>query len=866
MKPWKLVTSALLLVTVAAAPLVLRRATAQAPEEVPLVTGKVITPTGTQTNVGSFPANMLLTPDGRHLVVTNTGYREFLTVLSTKDGSITSQIAFNEQRKDGSGRKEALYYGLAFGFARNGSLLVYASRGAEDRVSIFSLSPDGKLHDTGRFVNNPSTTAGGKVPNFVAGVALNRDGTLTYAVNNYTGPETGNKGSLSILETATSKIVLNVPVPGFPYAVAAITRGPDLDQKVYVSSERDGVVVAVHPASGQITETIETGDHPVALLLNKRQDLLYVANAGSDTVSVIDTRADEEVRTITLRPEDVRGLPGCTPTGLALSPNEKRLYVTLADMNAVAVVDAEKGTLEGYIPVGWYPTAVAVSPDNRRLFVANAKGVNARNPNQPGQHVNNILEGTVSTLVIPGRNGLRRATAQVIQNNRIVPGEVLGAPGDFKNPGIEHIIYVLKENRTYDQILGDLPTGNGDPKRCMFPRPVTPNHHALAERFVLLDNFYCTAEVSADGWNWSTSGMANTYVTRNAPHGYSGRGRNYDYEGRNNGTIPDLQGLKDVARAPSGYIWDHVIQKGLSLRNYGFFVDVDLDEQGVPKNEELKNPSGNRPTKRSLLERTDENFRQFDMSYPDSDAWVIHNTPAPSQRKAFGKHGARSRFEAWKREFDEFVRKGELPRFTMIRLPRDHTQGTSPGFHSPRAMVADNDYAVGQLVEAVSKSPFWKKTAIFIIEDDAQNGHDHVDAHRSVCFIVSPYVKKATVDHRFYNTDSVLRTMLQLLDIPPMNQYVAVAPLLRVFGEAPENDAPWQALLPDKAIIGEVNGARAYRAKDSKRLDFTKEDAIDDHDFNDILWHAVMGEKTPEPPIRFGLRLSPRRKDDEDDD
>jgi YVTN family beta-propeller protein len=825
---------------------------------VPLVTGKQITPQGKQINVGSFPAHMLLSLDGRYVVVTNTGYRQFLSVLSVEDGRIVSQIEVGAQREAGTARREGLYVGLAFGPSSDGKTLLYASRGAEEKVAIYTLDSRGRLEDTGRRLEN---SFGRKEPwasNVIAGLALSQDGNRLYVADNNTNVYTDLKGSLSILDTAANKRITRVTLPGFPFAVAAITNGPNADKKVYVTSERDGVVSVVDPNTPRLIRNIKTGANPMALLLDRKQERLFVANAGSDTVSILDTRSDRVTHTILLRPDDLRGLPGVTPTGLALSPDESRLYVTLADMNAVAVVALPEGKLEGYIPVGWYPTSVVASPDGKRLFVANAKGVSTRNPNDKpvgpdgrlGRYIQNIIEGTVSVIDTPDATALSRMTAQTIQNNRVAEAKQV----QFRNPGIEHVIYIIKENRTYDQVLGDLPQGNGDPSLCFFPREVTPNQHALAERFVLLDNFYCCAEVSADGWNWSTSGMVNEYTARNTPYNYSGRGRAYDFEGQNNGTPVDLLGLTDVARAPGGYIWDLCLKHGVSFRNYGFFLA--FSDENAKGSDGKPLATENTPTKKALIARTNLNFRLYDLSYADSDAWVIHNAPAPDQRKEYGAFKSPSRFSEWKREFDEFVKNGNLPRFLMVRLPRNHTRGTTPNAPSPRAMVADNDYAVGQLVEAVSKSPYWKKTAIFIVEDDAQNGFDHVDAHRSTAFVISPFIKKGTVDSRFYNTDSVLRTMELLLGLPPMNQYDAVATPFDFFSDKPENDQPYTAILPDRKIIAEINQPTAYRAQDSARFNFEEPDSVPDEELNDILWHAIMGEKTPKPPIRYSLRTA----------
>ncbi len=847
---------------------------ASAQESTLLSTGKRITPLGSQTGVGSFPANMLLTPDGRFVVVTNTGFRQYLSVLSAQDGKLISRIEVGKARDKNN--KQGLYYGLAFGGSGTvGQSIVrpedvrhtlYVSRGAEDKVAVYTVAGDGKLTDTGRRLDNPGLADGDKkIANIVAGVAVSRDGARVYAVNNNTTTETGLKGSLSVLDAAANNVIRKIPVSGFPFGVAALTAGPSGDRKVYVSSERDGVVSVVDPAAGTVTRDIRTGQNALALLLDKSQRRLFVANAGSDTVSIIDTGNDRVARTILLRPDDMRGLPGATPTGLALSPDERRLYVTLGDMNAVAVVELPAGRLSGYVPTGWYPTSCVVSADGRRLFVANAKGVNRRNPNSKpvedrGKYIQDIIEGTVSTIPVPDSAALKRMTTQTLLNNRIA--EAKNAP--FANPGIEHVIYIIKENRTYDQVLGDVKQGNGDPSLVLFGRKVTPNQHALAERFVLLDNFFVCAEVSADGWNWSTSGMANEYVSRNAPYNYSGRGKTYDFEGQNNGVPVDLLGIPDVARAPGGYIWDHVAKAGLSFRNYGCFVSF-VDPKTRQKEGPLAKAPDNGPNKRALVGHTDIHFRQFDAAYADSDAWLTHHVPFPKQVKTFGKFNATSRFSEWKREFDQYVKDGNLPRFNILRFPNDHTNGTAPGFASPRAMVADNDYAVGQLVEAISKSPYWKKTAIFILEDDAQSGNDHVDAHRSTCYVISPFIKRGTIDSRFYNTDSLLRTMEILLGLKPMNQYDAVATPFAFVGSEAGNDESYDAALPDRKVISEVNTATTYRARESARFPVRQADAVPDDLLSDIVWHAVKGRNVPRPPVRYGLQALPKPPKRDDD-
>lgn len=816
----------------------------------PLVTGVRLTPSGSQVDVGSFPVNLLLSPDGHFVVVTNSGSREYVTVLRVSDGQIASQLDFNRARADLPRKKQSLYYGLAWGKGENGKATLYAARGAEEKVSVLTLDGDGKLENTGRTLDDPSGQPPGKATHFLAGLAVSADGQHVYAARNTGDPKMGMRGGLAILDAAGKEAATGVDLPGYPFAVAAASSGT-----VYVTSEQRGVVSIVD-ADMKTTRDIPTGAQPVALCFDNAQARLFVANAGSDTVSVIATKTGKVTQTILLRPADARALPGATPTDLALSPDEKTLYVTLADMNAIAVVRLPEGKVAGYLPVGWYPTAVVAAPDGKTLFVANAKGVAARNPNgKPvpglagrGQYIQNIIEGTVSIVGVPGGADLKRLTAQVLANN---PAKAAAA---FKNPGIKHVFYIIKENRTYDQVLGDLAQGNGDPSLTLFGRDVTPNLHALAERFVLLDNFYCAAEVSGDGWNWSTGGMISEFTARNVPHGYGGRVRTYDYEGTNNGVAVDRLGIPDAARPPGGYLWDACAAKNVSFRNYGFFADDFELPRAVP--EEGTSGLENAPTKQALAGKSDPDFRQFDTTYADSEAWVEHGLrPAPKQRRIYGSHADPSRVTAWKREFAEYVKTGKLPALCLLRLGRDHTAGTTAGASSPRAMVADNDYAVGQVVETISRSPYWKSSAIVIVEDDAQNGFDHVDAHRSIAFVVSPFVIKGTRDSRFYNTDSALATIERLLGLPPMSRYDAAAPPLAVFGSQPVNAAVYAAILPARAMIAEVNAKTAYRAADSARLlDPRREESEPDEQLNDILWHAVKGRAIPAPPRRSGLR------------
>ena len=812
-----------------------------------LPTGKSIDPSGSQTDVGSFPAAMALSPDGKYLAVSNTGFREQISILDASTGALVSHLDFNI----GPGRgKASLYIGLQFLPSSGDAYRLAASRGPQDEASVLTVDAAGKITDSGQLLKE-TAPAGAKNALFMAGLATDSTGAKLYVANNGTSFETHFKGSLGILDVAGNKVLATLPTAGFPLAVAAITKGPNADHKVYVTSERDAEVSVVdvsNPTNPQLLRQIATGAHPMALALDQSQEHLYVANASSDTVSIINTATAKVEQTILLRPATNRTLPGATPTGLALSPDGHLLYVSLGDMNAVAVVDLgpSNPVLKGYIPAGWYPSAVAVAPDGT-LYVANAKGVKGVVPNDKnigtwGHYIENILEGTVSRIAPPSDAELRSGTALVMANNRTDRDLSKANRGVLAGIGIKHIIYIIKENRTYDQVMGDVPNGNGDPALTLFGKDVTPNEHALAARFVLLDNFYCCSEVSGDGWDWSTSGMASEYTVRNVPFGYSGREHDYDYEGQNAGVPGDLIGLEDVARAPGGYIWDGVAKKGLSYRNYGFYLD-DTDDEKMPDGKPLA--VDNTPSKKVLEGHTDTDFRSFNTAYPDSELLTKLGAPSYWPTKKYGSHGSPSRFSEWKREFDGYVKSGNYPAFNMVRVMCDHTAGTRPGGYSPRAMVADNDYAVGQIVEAISHSPFWSDTAIFVVEDDAQDGQDHVDCHRSPAFIISPRIPAGTVDHRFFNTDSVLRTMEALMGIPPMSQYDAIAPVFDFFRPQAVNAAPYDAVLPDRRIATEMNSASSYRARDSIALDFSHEDRVPGPVMADILWGSVHGR-----PIR----------------
>ena len=885
----------------------------------PLVTGKNITlpPLGTTTNVGSLPMNMILTPNGKFAISTDMGFRESLHSLDSTTGKdVSAPLVFGPDHGDTTFGPQGLYYGLAAQSNPDGSTTVYASEGANQVIAVVNVSPTGTL--------SLSKTIALKPGDFPAGVALDGRGYLYVAISeNYGNGAINNivtPGSLAVINTSTGAEagrysfvepvgLLNVPgqtIPftptNFPLSVAALSDG----SKVYVSSQRDNAVYVLNctnPAMPTQTAALPTGQHPISLLLNKAQTKLYVANAHSETVSVVST-ASNSIATILLQPTGARGLPGVTPTGLGLTQDESRLYVSLGDLNALGVVDTASNTLIGYIPAGWYPTAVVASPLKPVILVANAKGTLTRYPNPSYQQYSfadqydlNIIEGNVETIRVPGSSQLAADTQATMVNNKIAsiaqPAPNPLASISLSAGKIKHVFYIIKENRTYDQVLGDLPQGNGDPSLVLFGQSVTPNLHALASRFVLLDNFYDNAEASGDGWPWSTQGQASEYVIKNLPYNYSGRGRNYDFEGSNNnypvGGFPatDPYGvplvpkspfhdptkngvapaIPDVSEAPGGHIWDdaraniNLTGTGLTTkyRNYGCF-GLFGDNVNTPDN--YPTAPGLQPAGHDGGGITDIDFFRFDTSYPDSEGPQQVGSSYPTA--AYGHYSAVSRFTEWNREFKEMLTAdatgNTVPAFETIRFMHDHTQGVSAGAHLPVAEVADNDYGIGQFVQAISSSPIWNSSAILILEDDAQDGPDHVDCHRSTCYVISPYIKKASVDHTFYDTDSVLKTIELLLNIPPMSQNDAVATPILDFDTAPSNSGVYAATLPATSILSATAPKSAASAlfpleKLCATMDFVHPDSAPVALLNEVIWKSVKGMHSKMPAIRRSVRL-----------
>lgn len=824
-----------------------------------LPVGKFITPLGTHQEVGSYPVNMVPTADKRFAVVTTIGFRQKLSCVEVATGKVVSQVDF--KTSDNNPNDDGLYYGIAI-HPKTGE--VYVSRGAQDQVSRFVLH-EGVFGETDTPIRATAPKGRG-IPYHFAGLSFNSNGSRLLVVNNQTNGKTEFKGSVTIYQTDSGKALFEIPTTGFPLAGLYKTKGVGADAKAYIAGERDGVVDVIDIRNRMVSKTIHVGAAPNGMVFNQAQSRLYVANASSDTVSVIDTESDKVVDTIMLRPTDLINLPGAGPLGLCVSDDEKMLYVTLADMDAVAAVDLRRSSLVGYFPTGWLPTAVVESRGH--MLVTSAKGVQAMNPNgepvgEKGRYIQDIIAGTVSHLTTPKASAMKGLTRQVVANNRIKPGLDSAKRKGFDNPGIKYVIYVIKENRTYDNVLGDIPKGNGNAKLTLFPRAVTPNQHALAERFVLLDNFYVCAEVSQDGWQWSLSGNTSPYGSRNTPYNYSGRGRSYDTEGSINGEPVEMLGQKNVAKPANGYIWEHMAANGISYRNYGMFAAF----VGVEDKRRSLDPNArdSYPLIPVLQGHTDVDFRHYDNNYNDSPIYDEYGGFTwQSHVKTYGSSQSTNRFDEWNREFKGFVAKGDMPRFQTIRFGNDHTMGTRAGVPTPSSQVADNDYAVGKLVEAVSHSPFWKETVICVLEDDAQAGIDHVDAHRSTAYVISPFIQRGTHDSAFYNTNSMLRTMELILGLKPMNQYIAVASPIAAFGKTASNAELFTAIKPSKDIVCQLNEKSAYRSADSEKIPLYTEDSRMDEELNDILWKSIKGTDSPTPKPRFGLWLEPRFFDDDD--
>ena len=818
-----------------------------------LVTNWTVSPAGHQTPLGDFPVNAILSPDGSRLLVSNDGAGvQSLQVVDTATRSVIQTIPYYAPH--------SLFVGLAY--SPDGTR-AYASGGGENVVHTFGVKADGTLIAGGDIALG--TTA---VPNpYPAGLSVSRDGTSLYVANDL-------DNSVAIVGVTTRTVTATIKVGAYPYT----TLVNPYNGLVYVSNWGDGSVSVVDPRTSSVVATIAVGDHPTAMTIGPR-GLLFVADADSDAVSAIDLAAGKEVRRISVAPIPNAPLSS-SPQGLAVSPDGRYLYVANAGDNAVAVylIDGTGSSayFQGWIPTAWYPTAVVISRDGEELYVTNGKGQgegpnntglypDPTRPTFPGVHAvqgyndkycscsfqlftGSMNVGTLSTIAVPGKGELTGDTLQVARNDHYFDaslrdrseGNPIPLPGG--SSPIKHIIYIEKENRTYDQVFGDEPFGNGDPTLTLFGKAITPNLHALAERFGLPDNFYADAQISQDGHNWVFSANANDYTEKTWPQvrPYApapGRNRRGDFEG--SGPMP---------LSPGGYIWDAAAAAHITYRDYGEFFQGRGDSGTVIPASQADTCTGpvahtylgksipagdvlcflpmaiNSATSPNLVGHSDLHYRRYDLSYREAD-----------------------RVAEWKREFDQFVAKDNLPQLEILRFGNDHTDGTNPGSFTPQSMVAENDAAVGQVVDAVSHSKYWASTAIFITEDDAQNGPDHVDSHRTTSLVISPYTSQSSprAEHTHYDTASMLRTIELILGMKPLSKYDAAAtPMWQMFSSTPDM-TPYNALA--QTVSPAYNTLRSYGAKQSAHMNFALPDQIPMDELNRILWHAVKGARTPYP-------------------
>jgi YVTN family beta-propeller protein len=589
-----------------------------------------------------------------------------------------------------------------------------------------------------------------------------------------------------------------------------------------VSNWGDESVSLLDPETLKETARIPTGSHPNEMLWDAN-DRLYVANSGSNSVSVIeDGKVTETIKTSL----DPKALVGSTPDALAITRDGKRLYVANADNNDVAVIDiSEKGDSKmlGFIPTGWYPTALALSPDGRRLYVGTGKGLGFRNnfppqtdylrtapdPKKSYDYIGGVLAGAVSVVDVPDARGLAAYTKQVMSNVPVPKQEVNPATAKMIErdvfPKIKHVLYIIRENRTYDQVFGDLNIGNGDPTLTLFGRSVTPNAHALTRRFTTLDNIYCNGEVSEDGHQWCDAAYATDFTQKAWTNRYSKRGQ------------PNLEAR--LVASPAGYLWDNCARHGVTYRSYGEGAIADSAPEMEPK---------------------------FALT------GLLKGHVSKDWPKGFAKMRDHMRVDIFINELHEAERSGGWPQFMIMSLGEDHTEGLSGGKYTPVAHVAANDVALGKIVEAVSRSKFWPETAIFVIEDDAQNGPDHVDAHRTVGLVMSPYVKRKALDSTMYTTASMVRTMEMILGLPPMTQYDELAtPMYNSFTAEP--DTALVAGLPAEVDLEAKNPKTGKGAEESSKLDFSDFDRADPDDLNRILWEALKPGKPMPAPVRSAM-------------
>ena len=851
---------------------------------------QTLTPLGRQIELaGLRPQAMTLSPDGSRLLV--SGKTSELLVLSPVTGEILQRVPLpseqvNEPRPSvpsanilkPDAKGQVSYTGLVY--SPDGKRVFLSN--VNGSLKVFRVGADGSLSPS-HSLPLPPADAPRRKEEIPAGLAFSADGSRLYVCANLSN-------RLLELDTESGRVLREFRVGVAPYDVVRVgdtvyvsnwggrRPGPDdltgpagrgttvrVDPVRHIASEGSVSIIDLKAPVDGVPQEVITGLHASALAVSPNRRHVVCANAGADTLSVIDTRTHAVVETIwaKINPAD---LFGASPNALVFAPDGKSLYVANGSQNAIAVIRFDpadrESRLAGLIPVGWFPAALVHDTARRQLIVANVKGMASRTKKaDTGAEGFNTHQynGTVSLVPIPGRRTLPKLSETVSRNLRreailasrlparsgVKPRPVperIGEPSVFK-----HVIYIIKENRTYDQVLGDEPRGNGRADLCIFGEKITPNLHKIAREFVLLDNTYCAGILSADGHQWSTTAFSTDYMEKS----FAGFPRSY----------PDGMGEDDadaLAYSPAGFIWDNALKHGKTLRNYGEFAEPtvrwrDPKKKGsIPflpcyrtwKGESDEVIFSSRAMVPSLLPHTPTNYVGWEMSVPDQ-----------------------YRADHFIRELKDFEARGEFPNLTLICLPNDHTSGTSAGQPTPAACVADNDLAFGRIVEAVSHSRFWKETLILAIEDDPQAGWDHVSGYRTTAFCISPYTRRGAVVSTQYNTTSIIRTAEQVLGMKPMNQFDASAtPMSDCFQETP-NLTPYTAV-PNTVPLDQMNPpAKALLnpilrrdAEVSARLNFREVDKAPEDVLNRILWNAMAGPDRPYPE----WAVTPDADDDDD--
>src|SRR5664279_2674866 len=775
-----------------------------------LPNGWSLTPFGRSIPLGDLPLNIIVSPSKKYLAITNNGQStQSVQLIDAKKGRLLSEKIIPES-----------WLGLAFSSDEH---YLYASGGNDNLIVKYRITIGNQLEESDRI------HLGEKWPVKIspAGMQVDEKSHTLYVV-------TKENNSLYIVDLNTKKSN-SIPLGAEAYTCLLSKSKSEL----YISLWGGAQVLIYNIKTNQISDRIAVGSNPNDLCLSRNGRILFVANANDNSVSVIDIEKRSVLETLdaALYP----GSPaGSTSNGVALSENEKTLYIANADNNCLATFDVShpgSSHSTGFIPVGWYPTAVKVI--GKKVFVANGKGFTSfPNPQYKpfdtahqnisfqksavkSDYIGGLFTGTLSMFSEPSSAQLAGYSRLVYENTPYHKDRQLTAPGEKGNPvpmrigdpsPIKYVFYIIKENRTYDQVLGDMPEGNGDSSLCLFGEKITPNLHAIAREFVLLDNFYVDAEVSADGHNWSMGGYATDYLEKTWPTGYGDRGGTYDAEGN-----------RAIANNKTGFIWDHCKRAGISYRTYGEFADDYKPNIPVLKN-------------------------HYCTYYTSWDQHVRDTT----------------RVGQWKKDFDSLLANHVLPHLNTLRIINDHTEGLSKGRPTPFAHCADNDLAVGMFVDYLSRSPVWKESVVFVLEDDAQDGPDHVDAHRSTAYIAGGYVKRHFIDHTMYSTTSMLHTIELILGFPPMSQYDAAAePMWRCFSKQP--DLTSFETKPLQTNINAVNTVESVWQRKSEGFDFSKEDMIPDRQFTEVIWKAVRGENAVVPvPRRAAFVKESDKKEDPD--